>query len=181
MSSKCAYCSRLTVESLVELACQKGKPGQVYYKHHASFDDLETAASSGYDLCHLVLRCLQISCLDGEKYFPRPETWAWGENPVHGTSYEKAKGLKRSPVRLRIELRDVDVHSQPGLVKVLDSIVFRVGEEGAEDPDDFVELSVGLRAKEGIEVVHNHQACPQANCQSPYRLHSSVGSIFDPM
>ncbi|RSL56045.1 hypothetical protein CEP53_006894 [Fusarium sp. AF-6] len=124
MSNPCAYCSKLTIESLVKLARQNPTPGRTNYKHHSSFGDLEAAALAGCDLCRLALECFQQRNL-----------------------YEKAKSLQPSNVKLRIELRHEEAYPV-GPREVLDAIVFRVGEIRVEDTGDFVDMRVGLTAKE---------------------------------
>jgi hypothetical protein len=154
MSNPCVYCSKLTIESLVALARQKAKRGRAYYKHHNSFGDLEVAALAGCDMCRLALECFQ--------------RWSL---------YEKARNLKRSDVKVWIELQHGNADSlKPP--EVLDTIGFCVGETSVEDPDGFAELRVRLIAKEGISAVHNRQSCLEANRESPSRLYSSAKSVF---
>lgn len=154
MSNPCIYCSKLTIESLVAFARQKAKRGQAHYKHHNSFSDLEVAALAGCDLCRLAL-----------------------EDFRRRTLYDKARNLKRSDVKVRIEMEHGNAEF-PGPPEVRQAIVFRVGETSAEDLDGFAEVRVRLIAKEGISAVHNHQPCLQANRESRSRLHSSPKSVF---
>lgn len=133
MSNPCIYCSKLTVELLLEAADERGHPSLSYYKHHNSFSDLEAAAFAGCDLCRLALECF-----------------------LQRNLYEKARNLEPPDVKVWVEMPFWDPHEPSA---VLNTIVFRVGEASFEGLDlgEFAEVEVGLIAKEGIADAHGHQ------------------------
>ncbi|KAH0443062.1 heterokaryon incompatibility protein [Colletotrichum camelliae] len=135
MNKRCIYCTKLSIEALVELAKISFEaqrfPQDAYYQHHDSFSALEQSAYNGCDLCQVILQCFQQTPCEAEQPLEWPQEWNETTNAsLDGyphTMYSVAKGLDVSDVKLCINTSHL--YDAQGLrdVQVFDETIVQVG------------------------------------------------------
>ncbi|TLS20828.1 uncharacterized protein PpBr36_10680 [Pyricularia pennisetigena] len=142
---RCSECAQLSIESLVELAriefTAHSFPQESYYRHHASFDDLERSAGDGCGFCGLVLECFQRSiCIDDEDPLIWPDEWDSGQLPSppagSNTMYAVAKSLHVSDIKLCVNATHLYHRQTIEEAQVFDEIMVQVGPLEVQSHDE---------------------------------------------
>ncbi|KAK6451732.1 hypothetical protein FP744_10007983 [Trichoderma asperellum] len=141
MSTRCRYCSGLSVEKLLNLTKDEFSghefPTSAYYQHHNSFHDLEQSANDGCDLCLLILDCFKgIEWTEGDYQFP---LYAWEtatELNIEDTAYTAAKELAVSDVKLSLSTDHVYLGDPLGKVECFNTLLVQVGPRELPDESD---------------------------------------------
>lgn len=147
MPGPCSACTKLSVESLLEVARVDFQPGdfsnKAYFQHHESFNDLEKAGRQGCDFCRLVLECFQRTPCFDEEPWDWPDRWiekteSSPDDLTTITMYSVAKGLAVSDIKLC--LNATHLYSIQGFedAKVFDEVLIQVGEPSSESQDGTV-------------------------------------------
>lgn len=136
MASRCQFCASLTIERLVELAEQEFSahyfPRQAFYKHHASFDELEESAMKGCDFCTIVIDCFKgygsIDVIGAYPFSRYERTWLGRDCDINSSMYDEAKGLDISDVKVCINADHLGSSDTVTNVQVFDIVMVQVGD-----------------------------------------------------
>lgn len=139
MSHQCKHCANLSVSALVDLAkadfAVHTFPDQAFYRHHSSFDKLESSGDNGCDFCRLVLECFKRTPTKDDEPTYWPSEWVGPEDYSEDSMYTIAKKLPISDVKLCIS--SAAMYSTDPLAKasMLDTVMVQVGPKSSEDEE----------------------------------------------
>ncbi|KAL7915290.1 heterokaryon incompatibility domain-containing protein [Trichoderma velutinum] len=155
MSTRCRFCSGLSLETLFRLAKQEFSghdfPTSAYYQHHGSFHDLEQAATAGCDLCLLIVDYMKgIHWVRGESWEFDSNIWENPENPgidIKDSAYNAAKQVALSEVKLSIGTDHVYAGDGLDKVRSFNTLLVQIGptelqEESSDYPFPFLTFSL---------------------------------------
>ncbi|UKZ46432.1 hypothetical protein TrVGV298_000635 [Trichoderma virens] len=143
MSTRCRFCSGLSVEALLKLVKHEFSghefPASAYYQHHSTFCDLEQAAHAGCELCSLIVECFKgIPWTRGESYQFSSYKWEKAEVDIEDSAYTAAKQVALSDVKLSIGTDHVYLGDGLDKVRSFNTLLVQVGPtELPEESDDY--------------------------------------------
>lgn len=194
-TTRCCFCAGLSIEFLVSLAKEelRGRhtfPGQAFYQHQPSFDDLEASAKSGCDLCALILNCFKGAPTCDDDWTDWPEPWLGDDCAPEDSMYSLAKALEDSVVRVAISsdnlylgedhvssasVNQTQTAATIARASQLDTLLIQVGPK-LEESDEFYyrswdlpALSLTLTVPTGSSSICH--PCASSLCLTPSRPH----------
>ncbi|KAI1266220.1 heterokaryon incompatibility protein-domain-containing protein [Xylariaceae sp. FL1019] len=123
LPSRCEYCARLSISSLIDLARIDFRARTISaaasYQHQPSLDDLEASAIQGCDLCTLIVNSLNAT--------PRNAEYAQYPLANEESTWFYLRTLKESNIGLSIDAAHLYPYDRLDQAQVFDTLVIHIG------------------------------------------------------
>ncbi|KAM7210750.1 HET domain containing protein [Rhypophila decipiens] len=138
MPLRCQFCAGISISHLIDLTTKEFDrvfPSTTYYRHHASFEDLEQSASNGCEICQLILDAFKATPWDEALWVGTRQ--GRGSTNIDLSMYARAKGLQVSDVKISISSSELWADQGLEAVRIWDTLMVLVGPDYARrDLDD---------------------------------------------